>query len=296
VAYDFVAPYQWNYRPQNPERPAWFKEWPTGARMAVPIIVLHEWESVPWHRTRPMPVNAFQPFDYLALGSREYGARHGIWRLLDVLDRHNLKVTVIANGLTAELFPDSVREVAKRGHELATHQWDQSIFPPMFTSREEERESLIKSIDALEKAGGQKLRGYMSPGPRPTPNTLDIIAELGFTWTCDYNDSDVPYVINVNGKKIVSVGYVMPGFVDQELAALGVVAGLQQLKYGFDAAYEEAQRQPAKFCYAVHAHWGGTPSMAKLFDEFLAHAASHEGVWFPRSIDLANYWLEHQSQ
>ena len=24
------------------------------------------------------------------------------------------------------------------------------------------------------------------------------------------------------------------------------------------------------------------------------HAASHEGVWFYRCIDLANYWLEHE--
>ncbi len=25
---DLVEPYQWNYRPQHPRRPDWFKEWP----------------------------------------------------------------------------------------------------------------------------------------------------------------------------------------------------------------------------------------------------------------------------
>src|SRR5438093_954921 len=41
---DFVEAYQWNYRPQHPRRPEWFTEWPGGARMAVMLILLHEWE------------------------------------------------------------------------------------------------------------------------------------------------------------------------------------------------------------------------------------------------------------
>jgi hypothetical protein len=81
---DFVDAYQWNYRPQHPRRPDWFREWPGGARMAVMLILLHEWESVP-APTRPMPDGAHHKFDFLALGAREYGARYGIWRLLDVL-------------------------------------------------------------------------------------------------------------------------------------------------------------------------------------------------------------------
>jgi peptidoglycan/xylan/chitin deacetylase (PgdA/CDA1 family) len=31
------------------------------------------------------------------------------WRLLGVLDRHNVKATVVTSGLVAELFPESVR-------------------------------------------------------------------------------------------------------------------------------------------------------------------------------------------
>lgn len=116
---DFVEAYQWNYRPQNPRRPDWFKEWPGGSRMAVMLILLHEWESVP-APGRPMPKGSHHTFDYLALGAREYGARSGVWRLLDVLDRRNVKATVITSGLVAELFPESVREVTKRKQELAT--------------------------------------------------------------------------------------------------------------------------------------------------------------------------------
>src|SRR6185295_14140557 len=93
----------------------WFRAWPNGATMAVQILILNEWESVPRHRKRPMAVDLQNrhdhqnKFDFLALGVREYGARHGIWRLLDVLDKHQVKATIPTNGLTAELFAATVR-------------------------------------------------------------------------------------------------------------------------------------------------------------------------------------------
>ena len=105
----------------------------------------------------------------------------------------------------------------------------------------------------------------MSQGPRPTPNTLEICTELGFVWTADYSDSDVPYIIEVNGKKIVSVGYVMPNYTDNDLAPFGLAGGLKQLKDAFDASYEESLRHPMKFCYACHVHLSGRPGMSKCW-------------------------------
>ena len=290
---DFVEAYQWNCRPQHPTRPDWFTEWPGGARMAVMLILLHEWESVP-AIARPMPRGAHHTFDYLALGAREYGARFGIWRLLDVLDRQDIKATVITSGLVAELFPESVREVKTRGHELATHGWDQSMHPPVFKSKDDERNSVVKSVAALEEAAQQRIVGYMSQGPRPTPHTLEICTDLGFVWTADYSDSDIPYVINVNGKKIVSVGYVMPNYTDNDLVPLGLDGGLKQLQLAFDAGYEESRRHPMKFCFACHVHISGRPGMSKLLDQFIDYAKGHDGVRFYPCIDIANAWLERE--
>ncbi len=296
---DFVKAYQWNYRPQTPKRPAWFTEWPGGARIAVTINVMHEWESKPgWATMRrfPMPPNSVYTDDFLGLGAREYGANFGFWRLLDVLDKHDVKATVISSGLTAELFPDTVREARKRGHEVATHHWDQTYQPPSYKTKKEEREAILKSITAIEKASGERPLGYMSPGPRPSPFSLELCAELGFIWDGDYSDSDIPYTINVNGKKVVSVGYVRPGYTDNDIATLSLAAGLQQLKDEFDAHYEEAQRHPMKFRYAMHNFTGGRPGLAKLFDNFLRYVKGHSGVWFCRCIDMANFWLEHEGR
>lgn len=288
---DFVNGYQWNFRPQNPGRPEWFTEWPGGATMAVMLILLHEWMSVPTI-ARPMPKEAHHTFDFLALGGREYGARFGVWRLLDVLEKHRIKATVVTSGLVAELFPQSVREVASRGHEIASHGWDQSIHPPVFKTKDEERNSIVKSMAALEEAAQQRIVGYMSPGPRPTPNTLELCAEAGFVWTADYSDSDVPYTIHVNGNKIVSVGYVMPNYTDNDLMPLGLEAGFRQLQEAFDASYEESRRHAMKFCYACHVHISGRPGMSRLLDRFIDYAKGRAGVSFYPCIDIANFWLE----
>lgn len=289
---DFAQPYQWNYRPQTPQRPDWFKEWPGGARMAVMLIVLNEWESVPTP-LRPMPKGAHHTFDTLSLGMREYGARHGVHRVLNVLERHNVQASVVTSGLVAELFPDTVREVGARGHEVATHGWDQAMHPPVYETRADEQDSVVRSVAALEAVTGEPILGYMSQGPRPTPNTLEMCADLGFKWTADYGDSDVPYLIDVDGKKIVSVGYTMPNYTDNDLARLGTAAGLPQLKDAFDVTYEESRQHPMKFCYACHVHVTGRPAMNKLLDRFLDYARRHEGVQFYRCIDIANFWLEH---
>ena len=287
----YKTTYQWNHRPQHPRRPDWFRAWPNGARMALQIDVLHEWETVPWHRSRPMPATAHHKFDFMSLGAREYGARHGIWRLLDVLDRHGVKATLMCNGLTAELFPDSVRAAADRGHEIASHQWDQALFPPMIKTREEERDLLVRTRESLERVSGQRVAGYLSPGPRPTPHTLGLLAELSYDWTADYIDFDVPYFIDVDGRRIVSVGYATPGCIDFDLTPYAMPARLDTMKYIFDATYAESKTHPMRFCYAVHTHWGGTTGMAQVMDDFLAYVKSRDpNIWYPRCGDMAAFW------
>lgn len=287
-----LAEYQWSHRPRMPRRPEWFTEWPGATRLALNVSVLHEWESIP-RPIRPMPDRARWQFDQLALSQREYGARHGIERLLRLFDKHEVKATVLVNGLLASLFPDAIADAHRRGNEIAVHNWDQAIHPPVM-GRDEERASMRATVDAITKVTGVRPRGFMSQGPRPTENTLQLCADEGFTWTGDYGDSDFPYLIDVGGKKIVSVGYVFPAYTDNELAQLGLDAGLKQAIAEFDAVYAESRRHPMQYRWAAHSHISGRPGMASVLDEFLSYARSKPDVWIARSVDIADYWLAHE--
>lgn len=290
-----MTAYHWNYRPQIPRRPEWFKEWPGGNRIAVTINVMHEWESRPRSNTaRKGSMTDAGYLDFLGLSMRQYGANFGFSRLLDVFDRCGVTATVITSGLMAELFPESLREARERGHEVACHHWDQTKHPYQYQREEEERDDIVKAVKAIERATGETPLGYMSPGPRPSPFTLEISAALGFKWNGDYGDSDFPYIIDVNGKRLVSVGYVRPAHSDNDIAPLGLAGGLQQLKDEFDAHYEESARHPMKFRLAVHNFTGGRPGLSKVVENFLQYVKGHPGVWFCRCIDMAQYWLEQE--
>jgi len=144
------------------------------------------------------------------------------------------------------------------------------------------------SIKLITQSCGHRVRGYMSPGPRSTPHTLELVAKAGFDWICEYVDCDFPYVITVLDRKITAISYGTPGLIDYDLMNRGPVQALADMKYTFDAAYAESNHHPMKFCYAVHTHWGGTVGMARMLDDFLshvraarvrakAHAAAREG-------------------
>lgn len=282
--------YQWNYRPQNIARPTWFRSWPNGSRIAVCLKLMHEWESLP----RPSGRASGNIKDYASLCLREYGFRSGIWRLMDVLDKHQVKTTIMSSGLAVELWPDSFVALDRQGHEIASHGWDQCIHPPQFTSRDEERDAIRKTIGMIEQVIGRRPSGHMSQGPRPTEHTLELVAEEGLTWDADYQDCDFPYIMNVKGKKVVSVGYAKPDFTDADIVPLGLDGGLHQLKSQFSAVYAESKRHPMKFSYAMHVHKVGTPGLAKMLDDFLAYVKGHDGVWFGRCGDIAHYWLGNE--
>lgn len=285
--------YHWDYRPPEPTRPEWFTSWPNGARVAVTIGVLHEWESEP-RSHRPMPSGSRHDFDFHALAAREYGARAGFPRVIDVLDSHDVRGTVFANGLVAELFPDGVRRAAEAGHAFASHQWDQSVRPTVYPSRDAEREALLKSLDVLENATGTRPRGYVSQGPRPSRDTLELCAELGLDWTADYSDADHPYTIDVHGSKMVSLGCVLPSYSDNELVPLGLSGALDQLVTEFEAVRREGERLPMTFKYIIHTFIGGRPGMAAVLDEFLGHVTSKDEVWLCTYDDMATFWRENE--
>jgi peptidoglycan/xylan/chitin deacetylase (PgdA/CDA1 family) len=55
--------------------------------------------------------------------SFEYGSRVGIWRLLDLFEKHDIRVTMYAVGLALEQNPPATQAMLEGGHEIASHCW-----------------------------------------------------------------------------------------------------------------------------------------------------------------------------
>jgi peptidoglycan/xylan/chitin deacetylase (PgdA/CDA1 family) len=99
--------------------------------------------------------------------------------LLDQLDRRNLTATFFVEAINCELYPDAVREIADRGHEIGHHGWSHETWRDL--SPEDERESLARGIEAFERLG-VRVRGFRPPGGELTAASPALLREHGFDW------------------------------------------------------------------------------------------------------------------
>jgi polysaccharide deacetylase family protein (PEP-CTERM system associated) len=104
-------------------------------------------------------------------------------RILDLFDKYNVKGTFFFVGWVAKRFPELVREVHSRGHELACHSyWHRTVYS---LTPDEFREDTRAATQAIEDAAGVKVYGYRAPSWSITKDclwALDVLAEEGFIY------------------------------------------------------------------------------------------------------------------
>jgi polysaccharide deacetylase family protein (PEP-CTERM system associated) len=106
-------------------------------------------------------------------------------KLLDILDEGAAKATFFVLGTVAEAFPNLVRSIHQRGHEIATHGYKHDLVYRM--QRDAFREGVQRALAALENLTGEKVRGYRAPYASITSQSewaLDVLQELGFEYDC----------------------------------------------------------------------------------------------------------------
>ncbi len=139
--------------------------WPDGARIALTVtLVLDYWEvAPPKDASRDprivSPLGNFFP-DWLTWSQRQYGARVGIFRVLDVLDRFGLTPSVALGAEAARRYPELVDELLRRNACFMAHG---DFATRRLTSRmteAEERAVIAASRDAVTEATGETPQGW----------------------------------------------------------------------------------------------------------------------------------------
>ena len=82
-------------------------------------------------------------------------------QILDVLDERGFKGTFFCTGLMGADFPDVVKLVHARGHEVGCHSFKHTWLNKM--TKDEVLEDTRTSVDVLEQCIGQKIKSYRAP-------------------------------------------------------------------------------------------------------------------------------------
>jgi peptidoglycan/xylan/chitin deacetylase (PgdA/CDA1 family) len=269
--------------------------WPDGIRLVISISMQFEAGGQPSKGTdSPFPKVDFPPSvpsDAAANTWFAYGYREGIPRMLDLWDRHGVKVTSHMIGEAARRNPELAKKIVSRGHEPSAHgpRWSSQYA----MSRDEEKRFLIEARDMVEAATGQRPMGYNCNWLRRGPHTLSLLQELGYLYHIDDVSRDEPFIEQVNGKDFVVVPYTLRNndIVLIEGRNYSPAKFLEQIKLDFDQLYEEAGHRRRMMSVSAHDRISGTPQMVRAWDEFLRYAKSRRGVAFLRKDEIARYAL-----
>ncbi len=277
-------------------------DWPGGARVAVNIVVNYEEgaepsipdgdpRSEPFGEIRyPMPDGVR---DLAAESNFEYGSRVGVWRLLDVFAKHDIRTTFFACGRALERNPKVGPALKELGHEPCSHGYHWGEHFRM--TEEEERQEIRAAVTAIERCVGERPVGwYCRYGPSDRTRLL-IAEEGGFLYDSDAYNDELPYYVPVHGQPWLVIPYAAdtndaryftaPGFGTPEHFYDYLVASFEQL-------YKEGERAPKMMSIGLHCRISGRPGRATAIERFVAYAKQRGNVWFARRDEIARHWLE----
>jgi peptidoglycan/xylan/chitin deacetylase (PgdA/CDA1 family) len=262
--------------------------WPNGARLAIAFSMVIETGADPDPTTKG-PDGKTYP-DLYAKTAVQYATNEAIPRMLDMFDRRRIKITSMMCGLSAERNPALAKEVAQRGHECGAHGSSHDLQYQL--SLEAERAFIKDAADQIENATGKRPIGYNCRAQLRSPNTLSLAQELGFVYHIDDISRDEPFIELVNGKPFAVVPYTTHlndiGFFNNHGLASGFA---EDLKLEFDALYAEAELKRRMMVITLHDSVARA-NRVKVFEDFVAYAQRHKGVWFARADALAHWALE----
>lgn len=265
------------------------KYWPNGAQLVISGSMQFETGGQPMGAESPFSGNPLPKGtpDMPAESWFRYGANEGMWRMMDLWDKHDIKVTSHVVGAAAVKYPEIAKAMADRGHEIAAHgiawddQWNKSY--------EDELKFIKDGVDVVEEITGKRGRGYNANWLRRGVNTLKVLQELDFLYHIDDLSRDEPFITKVRGKNFVIIPYTLRNndIVNIEGKNWSPDQHLYQLKAEFDQLYAEGANKRRMMSFSTHDRIGGTPAVVKVMDEFIQYAKQHEGVVFMRKDEIA---------
>ncbi len=230
-------------------------------------IDLEDWFHV-YNLTSVIPQHSWE--------HRESRVEKNVGKLLDILETHSTKATFFILGWIARKHPALIREVAERGHEIASHGMMHELVYEM--TPDEFRAEMIEAKELIEDVSGVQVNGFRASNFSITRGSLwalEILAEVGFKYDTSifpferrrYGISGTPRRPHrrrlSNGMSIVEIP---PSVVSVAGLILPVAGGgyFRLLPYGITRwAIQRIEGEARPFCFYIHP-WELDPEQPRM--------------------------------
>lgn len=230
------------------------------------------------------------------MSHQSYGPKIAVPRLLQILDRQDIKGTFFIPGFTAESYPDVVRKIADGGHEIAHHGY---LHEPMQgIDAATEASYLDRGLEALANVAGVRPVGYRAPWWELNWQSPALLADRGFLYDSSLLDGDAPYRMSVaedDPRDIVEIP-VDWALDDWEQYAFypgitgsGVIESPAKALEMWTLEAQAHHAQGSCFVLTNHPFISGRPSRAVALEQLIERVKGFEGMWVTTLAEIAQH-------
>ena len=264
---------------------------PNGARIAVWVVPNIEHFRFDQPSTSIAPFTANLVPDVMNYAWRDYGVRVGVWRMIDMLERHGIRATVALNSDVCVHYPpiiDATRSLGweHMGHGRTNSEWINR------QSESDERALIREALQTIAEATGERPKGWLSPSLTESLRTPDLLAEEGVEYLADWANDEQPYFFNVHRNTLLSIPYSIE--INDITVFLGNHGNAEdfytRIVDQFDVMYEDGETSGRVMSISLHPFLIGHGFRSKYLDRALAHICAREDVWLATGGEISDWY------
>ena len=226
-----------------------------------------------------------------------YGPKQGVPRILDMLDSHQVKATFFIPGVVAEHYPEVVKEIARRGHDIGFHGYLHEESTK--TTYEQEDATMHRSEKIIYDLTGQKIAGHRAPGGVIHDYSLRLFLEHGYIYSSNWRDSDGPFLHQIDGKTVPLVELPKDSIFDD--TAYDFYTDAAPERYGLKSPDEMFEIWKEEFDslavegrminFVLHPQFVGRASRVQMLSRLIGYMKSHD-AWLDTNRAVASWVLK----
>lgn len=274
-------------------------KWPKGKKCAVMLSFDVDGDTI-WKNGSKGLINNEKYIRGNSVGS--YGPKRAIHKILDLLDKHDIKASFFIPAKIVEDFPEVAKDIMERGHEIGHHGYHHERYVDL--TPEEQEKIIEKSQNIFEKYLGKKAIGYRTPSGDWSRETAGILYKMGFSYSSSMRGDDRPYRTVIDGEVTdfieLSPKWDLDDFVQfgynlypPEPSGQDRIAGIEQVYKNFCQEFDGYYREGLCFVIQCHPQIIGSPGRLMMYERLIEHIKSHDGIWFAKGSEIADWWREN---
>jgi allantoinase len=269
---------------------------PNNARVAVWVVPNVEYYPFGKPAIAMTQMTASLNPDVLNAAWRDYGARVGIWRLMEIFDRQGIPVTAALNSDVCAKYPQIVEAGSRLGWEWMAHGPNNAM---LFTGMDEATEHgiITTTINMIASMTGVRPRGWLGPALTETSATLDVLSDAGIDYVADWCNDELPYEMTTRSGSMLAVPYTLEiGDIPHFLFHGGSGPDFERMIVDqFNVLYHEGSQIPRIMSIALHPFIVGHPFRAYYLERALAHIRGHLDVWMTTGSAITDWYRGEMS-